>query len=73
LPISIEIEDNLTLPNAEASMNSTFRGIMIDISDDENADDSIRFKCEFGSNVIDESEEQFRKQDEPRISISARM
>jgi hypothetical protein len=36
---------------------STFRGIMIDLSDDdENADDSIRVNCEFDSNVIDESE-----------------
>jgi hypothetical protein len=36
---------------------SIFRGIMIDLSDDdENARDSIRFNCEFDSNVIDESE-----------------
>jgi hypothetical protein len=42
---------------------------MIDSSDDdENANDSIRFNCEFDSNVIDESEEQFEKQLEPRIS-----
>jgi hypothetical protein len=35
---------------------STFLGIKIDSSDDfENASDSIRFKCEFDSNVIDES------------------
>jgi hypothetical protein len=32
---------------------------MIDSSDDdENADDSIRFNCEFDSNVIDESDLQ---------------
>jgi hypothetical protein len=53
---------------------STFRGIMIDSSDDdENDDDSIRFNCEFDSNVIDENELQFEKLFEPRISISARM
>jgi hypothetical protein len=39
---------------------STFRGIMIDLSDDdENADDSIRANCEFDSNVIDESDLQY--------------
>jgi hypothetical protein len=38
-------------------MNWTLRGITIDWSDDlENAPDSIRVKCEFDSNVIDESE-----------------
>jgi hypothetical protein len=36
---------------------STFLGIKIDSSDeDENASDSIRVKCEFDSNVIDESD-----------------
>jgi hypothetical protein len=72
LPISIEIEDNFTLWNAEPSMNQTFRGITIDWSEeDENISDSIRVKCEFDSNVIDESEVQFEKQCEPTISISA--
>jgi hypothetical protein len=53
---------------------STFLGIKIDSSDDfENADDSIRFNCEFDSNVIDESDLQNEKQCEPRISISAGM
>jgi hypothetical protein len=38
---------------------STFRGIKIDSSDeDANANDSIRVKCEFDSNVIDESDRQ---------------
>jgi hypothetical protein len=42
---------------------STFLGIMIDSSDDdENADDSIRFNREFDSNVIDESDLQYQKQ-----------
>jgi hypothetical protein len=31
--------------------------------------DSIRVKCEFDSNVIDESEEQDEKHFDPRISI----
>jgi hypothetical protein len=36
---------------------STLLGIKIDSSDDhENANDSIRVKCEFDSNVIDESD-----------------
>jgi hypothetical protein len=36
------------------SRTSTFRGIMIDSSDEyENDSDSIRFNCEFDSNVID--------------------
>jgi ABC-type Zn2+ transport system substrate-binding protein/surface adhesin len=49
---------------------------MIDLSDDdengdgENADDSIRFNCEFDSNVIDESDSHSEKHFDPRISIS---
>jgi hypothetical protein len=36
---------------------STLLGIKIDSSDEnENASDSIRVKCEFDSNVIDESD-----------------
>jgi hypothetical protein len=38
-------------------------------SDDlQNANDSIRVKCEFDSNVIDESDSQYEKQFDPRIS-----
>jgi hypothetical protein len=33
-PDSIEIDDNVTPINAQASMNPTFRGITIDWSDD---------------------------------------
>jgi hypothetical protein len=48
---------------------STFRGIMIDSSDEnENASDSIRVKCEFDSNAIDESDSQCEKHFDPRIS-----
>jgi hypothetical protein len=36
---------------------------------DENASDSIRFKLEFNSNEIDESDVQREKHDEQRISI----
>jgi hypothetical protein len=44
-------------------------GIKIDSSDDsENASDSIRVKCEFVSNVIDDSDLQYEKQFDPRIS-----
>jgi hypothetical protein len=50
-------------------MNRTFRGITIDWSDEyENAYDSIRVKCEFNSNVIDESDLQSEKHFDPRIS-----
>jgi hypothetical protein len=41
---------------------------MIDRCDEyENASDSIRVKDEFDSNLIDESEKQYEKQDGPRI------
>jgi hypothetical protein len=44
-------------------------GIIIDSSDDpENANDSIRVKCEFDSNVIDESNLQHEKHSNPIIS-----
>jgi hypothetical protein len=50
-------------------MNSTFRGITIDLSDDQkNALHSIRVKCESDSNVIDESDLQYEKHLDPRIS-----
>jgi hypothetical protein len=50
---------------------STFRGITIDESDEnENAFDSIRVNRESDSNVIDESDRQYEKHDEQRISIS---
>jgi hypothetical protein len=39
---------------------STLHGIAIDLSDEyENTSDSIRIKCEFDSNVIDESDLQY--------------
>jgi hypothetical protein len=50
-------------------MNRTFRGITIDLSDEnENANDSIRVKCEFDSNVIYERDLQLEKHPEPRFS-----
>jgi hypothetical protein len=56
-PGSIKQFDNLLLTNDEPSIDSTFRGITIDRSDEsENADDSIRVNPESGSNVIDESD-----------------
>jgi hypothetical protein len=52
-------------------MNSTFRGISVDLSDeDENAFDSIRVNREFDSNETDESDSQDEKHDDPRISMS---
>jgi hypothetical protein len=44
-------------------------GITIDSIDEyENAEDSICVRCEFDSNVIDESEAQLPKHFDPRIS-----
>jgi hypothetical protein len=55
--------------NAEPSMNSTFRGISIDSSDDHpNAARSIRINREFDSNEIDERDLQNAKHDDSRIS-----
>jgi hypothetical protein len=48
---------------------SILQGIKIDWSDEyENANDSIRIKREFDSNVIDESDSQHEKHFDPRIS-----
>jgi hypothetical protein len=48
---------------------STFRGIEIDRSDeDENIFNSIRFNREFNLNEIDESDLEFEKHDDPRVS-----
>jgi hypothetical protein len=56
-PDSIKQVDRITSRNAVPSIDSTFRGITIDWSDeDENAWDSIRVNREFDSNVIDESD-----------------
>jgi hypothetical protein len=66
------ISDPKCIPLSDPRI-STFRGIMIDSSDDdengdENASDSIRANDEFDSNVIDESEIQDEKHFDPRIS-----
>jgi hypothetical protein len=66
---SIEIDDRVTPIKAEPSMNCTFRGIKIDWSDEnENASGPIRVKCESDSNVIDESDSQYEKHFDPRMS-----
>jgi hypothetical protein len=68
-PDSIEIDNGVTPTNAELSMNRTFRGITIDWSDEfENDSDSIRANREFNSNVIEESDVQYEKHCDPRIS-----
>jgi hypothetical protein len=68
LPDSIDIDFNFVDLNAEPSINCTFRGIMIDSSDEnENASDSIRFNDDGDSNEIDESDLQAEKQDEAII------
>jgi hypothetical protein len=69
LPDSIKIDLIDVDSNAEPSINSTFRGISIDSSfDDENAPDSIRFNDDGDSNEIDESNLQFEKQYDSRTS-----
>jgi hypothetical protein len=56
-PASIEIEICRIFENAEPSIKSTFRGIMIDLRPQElNAYDSMRLSRESFSNEIDESE-----------------
>jgi hypothetical protein len=54
--------------NGAPSLNRPLLGIKIDRGDNENAYDSIRTKCEFDSNVIDESDSQHEKHFDPRIS-----
>jgi hypothetical protein len=50
-------------------MISTLRGITIDSStENENASDSIRLKCDGNSNKTDENNSHSRKQDEQRTS-----
>jgi hypothetical protein len=57
------------MSNASDAINNIVGGIKIDLSDEyENRFDSIRVKCEFDSNVIDESNLQFEKQFDSRIS-----
>jgi hypothetical protein len=54
--------------NAETSINSTFRGISIEIRlEEKNAFDSIRFNDDGDSNEIDESDLQDEKHDDPTI------
>jgi hypothetical protein len=57
------------MSTASDATNNIVEGIQIDLSDEyENTSDSIRVKCEFDSNVIDESASQNEKHFEPRIS-----
>jgi hypothetical protein len=58
---------------ASEATNRIFEEITISTFSRSNARDSIRFNCEFDSNVIDESDLQFQKQFEPTISISGGM
>jgi hypothetical protein len=64
-PFIIEIEIFDMFANAEPSINSTSRGIVIDLREgSRNAPDSIRLNCESFSNEIDESELHDEKIDE---------
>jgi hypothetical protein len=63
------IDSNGAKMRARPSTNSTYRGITIDSSfEDENANGPIRFSDEGDSNEIDESDLQNEKHDDPRIS-----
>jgi hypothetical protein len=69
-PASIEIEIFERFENAEPSIKSTSRGIIIDLrAENENAFDSMRRNRESCSNEIDESDWQDEKHDEQTISI----
>jgi hypothetical protein len=64
------INNNFILEKGEPSINCALRGITIDSSNEyENADDSIRVNRELDLNEMDESDLQYEKQNEPRISI----
>jgi hypothetical protein len=66
-PASIEIEIFDIHENAEPSIKSTSRGIMIDLRvEHENAFASMRCNCESFSN---ESDLQFKKHNEQRNSV----
>jgi hypothetical protein len=66
---SIENEIFEMPANAEPSIKSTSRGIMIDLrAESENAFDSIRRTRESFSDEIDESDWHFSKHDKQRIS-----
>jgi hypothetical protein len=69
LPISIKQLDKFVWRKAEPSIEQTLDGITIDSMDEhKNTPDSIRVNREFDSNEIDESDPQYQKHDEPRIS-----
>jgi hypothetical protein len=66
---SIHTEPHWLPTNAEPSMNSTLRGISINSSNESaNTSDSMASNCEFTSYKIDESDRQFSKHDDSRIS-----
>jgi hypothetical protein len=68
-PASIEIEIHGKFENAEPWIKSTSRGIIIDLStENENASDSMRFNRKSFSNEIDESDQQFAKHDKQKTS-----
>jgi hypothetical protein len=70
LSASTEIDFNGVFTKAESAINSTFRGIIIDLRfENENAFNSIRFNDDGDSNEIDESDLQCEKHDDPRISM----
>jgi hypothetical protein len=69
LPASTEIDFNGVFTKAESSINSTFRGIIIDSRFEyENAYHSIRLNDDGDSNEMDESDLQCEKHYNSRIS-----
>jgi hypothetical protein len=63
----VEIEIFEIVANAEPSINQTWRGIVIDLREEENILDSTHINSESHSNEIDESDLQNEKHDEQRI------
>jgi hypothetical protein len=57
------------MSTASEAINNIAEGIKMDVrNEDENASDSIRVNREFDSNEIDESDLQYEKHFDPKIS-----
>jgi hypothetical protein len=69
LRVAIESGTFDVVDNVEPSIHRTFRGIVIDLREEQpqNAPDSMRVNSESVSNEIDESDSQDKKQNEQRI------
>jgi hypothetical protein len=65
------IDDKFTRQKTKPSINLTFHGITIDVSDEyQNADDTICSNREFDSNKSDENTIRPKKHDKERIAAT---